>query len=62
MADIDPKLSEKVPIDAGIESVNGSENKSDPDLIGTVYDVKSTKRLLRKIDLYLIPFLSLLYL
>lgn len=38
-----------------LESVSGSESE-----LG--FDEKSTKKLVRKIDYYLVPFLSLLYL
>jgi hypothetical protein len=41
-----------------VESVDsGSDHTTD-----SVYDQKETKRLIRKIDLVLLPFLSLLYL
>jgi hypothetical protein len=39
-----------------------SLDKTEPDVEAVAFDEKTTKRLLRRLDLVLMPFLSLLYL
>lgn len=48
--------------DFQVETKTTSSIKQDPAADGNDVDEKSTKRLLRKVDFVLIPFLALLYL